>query len=71
MGSELKPEVTLISKVGGGGNPVVSLLESDDFMSTNAVDVVKLTCGVSSEHSTSNPCFAHLNDVCSGVPDSR
>ena len=70
MGSELRPEVTLVSKVEGGGNPVVSLLEGDDFMSADVVDV-KITCRVSSGRSTSNPCFAHLNDVCSGVPDSR
>ena len=71
MGSELKPEVTLVSKVEGRGNTVASLLESDDFMSADVVDVVKITCRVSSERTTSNPCFAHLNDVCSGVPDSR
>ena len=71
MGSKLKPEVMLISKVEGGGNPVVSLLKSDNFMSTDVVDMVKFTCGVSSERSTSNSCFSHLNDICSGVPDSR
>ena len=64
VASELRPEVTLVPKVGGE-NPVVSLLESDDFKSANVVDVVKFTCGVSSERSTSNPGFVHLlNDVC-------
>ena len=72
MGAELRPEVSLVSEMEGGGNAVVRLLESDNPKPADVIDAVKFARGASSERSTSNPDLAHLlNDVSERVLNSR
>ena len=60
MSSELGPEIALVSEMESRGEPVVSLLESDDLESTDVIHTVKLACGTGSERSASDPDFTHF-----------
>ena len=72
MGAELRPEVSLVSEMEGGGNSVVRLLESHNPKPADVIDAVKFARGAGSERSTSNPDLAHLlNDVSERVLNSR
>lgn len=62
LGTELGPEVALVSKVKGGGNAIVGLLQGDDLESTDVVHTMEFARGTGSERSTSNSDFAHLLD---------
>lgn len=72
MGAELRPEVSLVSEMEGGGNSVVRLLKSDNPKPADVIDVVKFARGASSKRSTLNPDLTHLlNDVSEQVLNSR
>jgi hypothetical protein len=72
LGTELGPEVALVSKVEGGGDAIVGLLESDDLESADVIHAVEFCRGASSEGSTSNADFAHfLNDMDKSVLNLR
>ena len=62
LGTELGPEVALVSKVEGGGNAIVGLLESDDLESADVIHTMEFARGTGSERSASNSDFAHLLD---------
>ena len=60
LSPEFGPEIALVSEVEGGGESVVSLLESDDLESTDVIHTVKLARGTGSERSASDPDFTHF-----------
>lgn len=62
MGTELGPEVSLVSKVESGGDTIIGLLESDDLESADVIDAVEFARSTSSKGSAPNPNLAHLLD---------
>lgn len=70
MGTELGPEIALVSEVEGGGNAIISLLESNDLESANVIYAVEFARGTGSEGSTPNTNLAHfLDDMSEDVLD--
>ena len=62
MGTELGPEVPLVSEVESGRNAVVCLLESDDLESADVIHAMEFARGTGSEGSAPDPDFTHFLD---------
>lgn len=68
LGTELRPEVTLVSEVEGGGNAVVGLLKSDDLESADVIHPMEFARGTGSKCGASNTDLTHfLNYVSEDV----
>ena len=65
LGTELGPEIALVSEVEGRGYAVVRLLESDDLESANVIHAMEFVRGTGSEGSTPNTDFTHFLDYMS------